>query len=73
MINLWGGTLQLLGVNDSEVAAINGRFKVGKCSVSASHLSRKVSLMLQKDVWRSNEAVFEKGTSLTIIDNSYFV
>lgn len=75
-VKLFGGTISLSKINDqteSTNVLISSYSEIGNCQLFVHVFTTKLAIMLQKDAFQSDCAIFQKGTDLTIIDNQYLV
>jgi hypothetical protein len=74
LIRLYGGSVTVEPISENRFnPTIYCRIAVNNCEVWAFHYCTNLALMLQKESFRANESIFEKGTQLTIIDNQYLI
>ena len=71
-VKLFGGTVYVTE-SESKYNSIYYRSNIGNTSLWIHTHTTNLACVLQREVFQSNESIFEKGTDLTIIDNQYFV
>jgi hypothetical protein len=69
----FGGVIQLTYPSDDRSPYLSFAIQLGNCQAYFSSNMSNLSVMLQKEAFKSDTVILEKGTKLSIIDNSYFV
>jgi hypothetical protein len=75
-VQLFGGEIGFTKITDethSSSVQIFYHSQIGNCQLWIHLFTTKLAVMLQKDAFRADSSIFQKGTQLTIIDNQYLV